>query len=310
VITPRKLFLREEDIEKYSPLVTTLHENAAKAYREEVELPSTEGKTRSNQKRKAPISFDLKPHDETKHPQESKPLKSEGSSESEPDRWDHEVVVSEQFADATETSCTDDPEAHEEFPSARIHLPRPGQHRHPPFSAGTSSSSHQPTAFHSPHPPVPSTTSTHTPPSSSRAFNTTPSRTNLTPHQESTLLQPSMFIKYAVGLGKPKSTRVCIIPSADGRGIVQWEATQYELGGKPVFRNKSIHSRQLLVTEITDIKAGKQTKALRRPSARKAPPDNCFSLISSRRTLDLEAANPEAARLWVATLNQLRGLQI
>ncbi|GAB5371399.1 hypothetical protein AAMO2058_001576600 [Amorphochlora amoebiformis] len=62
----------------------------------------------------------------------------------------------------------------------------------------------------------------------------------------------------------------------------------------------------LSLKDITEIQLGKKTKVLKRSTARKAPEKCCFSLITKARNLDLQADNPDEAKLWIGAILYLQ----
>jgi hypothetical protein len=54
---------------------------------------------------------------------------------------------------------------------------------------------------------------------------------------------------------------------------------------------------------ITDIYTGKQTKTLQSEVARDAISDQCFSIVSKSKHLDLEAESPETLASWLSAMN-------
>lgn len=102
------------------------------------------------------------------------------------------------------------------------------------------------------------------------------------------LVQGADFIKHAVGRGAPASRRV-FIQDHD----VCWK--------KPNVTQKS-GIKRIPVDSITGVKAGKQTPVFSKKASRSAPADCCFSLLSSARSLDLQAPSMAVRDQWVAAL--------
>lgn len=64
-------------------------------------------------------------------------------------------------------------------------------------------------------------------------------------------------------------------------------------------------SGSLLVAEVVEVVHGRQTEIFQRHRHSLQGEERCFSVVGSARTLDLEAAEPQVAQLWVATLQEL-----
>ena len=77
-----------------------------------------------------------------------------------------------------------------------------------------------------------------------------------------------------------------------------------------VWQDRSSHRRavrgrkSVLVHDIISVQSGCRTRAFRTKWSKETDPTRCFSLVTRRRTLDLEADTTETAALWSVLLKQ------
>eukprot|EP01006_Ploeotia_vitrea_P037219 TRINITY_DN66105_c0_g1_i2.p1 TRINITY_DN66105_c0_g1~~TRINITY_DN66105_c0_g1_i2.p1 ORF type:complete len:408 (+),score=247.75 TRINITY_DN66105_c0_g1_i2:181-1224(+) len=105
------------------------------------------------------------------------------------------------------------------------------------------------------------------------------------------LFEGGVFLKYGRS-GKPHYRNFCLTPS----GNFHWDST-------PMNAAKPMPSKNFVrLVDVREVVTGKRTAVLLRAVARNAPEDLCFSIVTKKRSVDMQATTKEQRDLWVLAI--------